>query len=412
PLVAPVGAMTPAPAASYQPISATQLGHQVVGSGCDCENNACDGGCDSGRSCKISKRFDRCQSNWATAEALLWFPQSRNSPILAARAPGQNAFLANGTTPPPETLFGNDIDGGLAAGFRVDAGRWLIQDALGVGGRFWFLPGSGEDFSRTSDGTTETFGRPYFDSAANLETSKLTGFDNPGAGLGATSNITGTLTIDNDFEAYGAELYLKKAFVRTSGASVDLIGGFSHFSVNDGLSFVDETFTLPAGRTDIFYDDFNTENEFYGGQVGISSTIRRNRLTLTSVFKTHMGNMNMRSIIDGRVEESFAGVAGTTTFDNSFYSSGREGVYEDDTFTFIPELNLKLGVQIRRHVNFHVGYSLILFNDVALAGEQINPVLNGGAFKTNGAVTGQPIYQMQTGSTLLHGLDLGMTLTF
>ena len=48
-------------------------------------------------------------------------------------------IIGNGF-PTTETVFGDEVDGGLSVGYRLDVGRYF-GDNIGLGGRFWMLFG-------------------------------------------------------------------------------------------------------------------------------------------------------------------------------------------------------------------------------------------------------------------------------
>lgn len=52
------------------------------------------------------------------------------------------------------------------------------------------------------------------------------------------------------------------------------------------------------------------------------------------------------------------------------------GSVERDEFVLVPELGLKLGVRVRNHLHFTIGYSVLYFPNVIRAAEQIDTDLN------------------------------------
>jgi hypothetical protein len=72
-------------------------------------------------------------------------------------------------------------------------------------------------------------------------------------------------------------------------------------------------------------------------------------------------------------------------------------------------LDFKLGYQLCRSARFDVGYGMMYFSDVALAGNQIDT--NIDIFNILGTPTA-PQPQFVNDSLLLHGVTLGLTLTF
>ncbi len=128
--------------------------------GCD---GGCGGSCDS--CCATRGRYSklmsgRCPEVWATAEALLWFPQARTGPALASfNDAGVDARL----TTPGTTTFGTELGNNLTAGGRFDVGKYFGDGTFGIGGRFWIIGEDSTSATFQGDGSTGTVSRPYFD---------------------------------------------------------------------------------------------------------------------------------------------------------------------------------------------------------------------------------------------------------
>ena len=85
---------------------------------------------------------------------------------------------------------------------------------------------------------------------------------------------------------------------------------------------------------------------------------------------------------------------------------------DEDKFTFAPEANVKLAYQFRPNVSMSVGYSFIYWDDVLLAGDNINNVYNGDAITSPPAALAQPASERKDSSLYTHGIDLGCVIDF
>jgi hypothetical protein len=382
--------------------------HATMAAPCD---NACDGSCqgacDGG--CRTRGRMTqmmggKCPEIWLQAETLLWFPQARRSPALAATAPaGEFPDLSNPNAVPIGEQFGNTLTPGL----RLDAGRYFAGGNFGIGGRFWTLADDDDSFSLSGDGTTQSIGRPFFNASpgAGFEDAVQIGFED-----GSNDTFDGSVSAVSSLSIIAAEAYGRLNFVRGNEYHVDFIGGYSYFDIDDDLFITSRSTDKQDGGVTLFTDNFNTSNSFQGGQIGAETILRRGRWVARSLTKVHLGNMNQQVVVSGTGSVSATNVSPTLPFGDGLLAGGANGNFDQDVFAFAPEMNLKLGYRFRDHVTFSVGYSFIYWSQVALAGEQINRNLDINP------VTGvQPRslpYEIRSAGYWAQGIDLGTTIEF
>jgi hypothetical protein len=391
------------------------------GPSCGCDNGCdshCDGGCELRCRLRLPKVFD-CNT-WATYEALLWFPQSRDLPILvASAAPGELPILSPGGGPAAgvQTLFGGETDGGLSGGFRTDYGKWITKN-VGIGGRFWWIGENSSSYSGTGlDGADSSVGIPYFEvdpSAPNGigESALLISY------LDNTSELTGDIAAESSLEMLAAEFYGRFRMGSSNCHQLDFIGGYSYFQIDDTLSLSGSNLVIqspplnPApGTLRTFQDRMEAENQFHGGQLGFELSATRGCWMVRSLTKVHLGNMQQTYTGQGR---STNGIPGGTTdqFDNGFLvQDGNSGTFQRDKFAFAPEANFKLGYRFRPNVLLSVGYSFIYFDNVALAGGTVDRANNGPLFAT-GQSGSRPAFVANDDSLFVHGIDLGAIIDF
>lgn len=333
---------------------------------------------------------------WLRAESLLWFLDERDTPPLVQVGPTANTAT---------DAYGNPITSGLAPGFRFDYGHYF-NDNIGVGARVWGL--FGEDESKAFNAAPGTaIVRPFFN------TTRLGGPDFDQLIVSGVGGATGSFTVESEFDLLAVEAYGRLKFGETKDYRIDLIGGYSHFSIDDSLLLVQDT-TLIPDRT-IFRDYYDTENRFYGGQLGMETVINKGRWSFTSLSKVHLGNMNQRVLING---VTLSGVVpanpAVVAANNGFFVQGQGGTYEKDEFTFVPEMNLRLGYSPRSQVHLTLGYTFAYWSSVALAGDQINPVVDGVNALTFADVPGAQSarYGIISDGFWLQGIDLGVTFNF
>jgi hypothetical protein len=377
--------------------------------GSDCDGQ-CGGNC--GTRSKMSKMMcGQCPELWLSAEALLWFPQARMSPALAVVTPAGSVPLID---TPGATIIGEEFGNNLTAGFRGDIGRYFADGHFGLGGRFWILGDDEDSFSLSDDGTNLSIGRPFFNTFEGFEDALFVASQLPGT----AGDFVGSISGEASLSIIAAEAYARINLGGGREVHTDLIGGYSYFGIDDDLSITSTSTALsvPGGGTGAsrtFRDSFNTTNDFHGGQIGAETILRRGRWVARSLTKLHLGNMNQQVRIAGSASSIDAAGGPVTDFERGFLAINNQGEFERDVYTFAPEVNLKLGYRFRDHVTFSVGYTFIYWNNVALAGQQIDRLIDGGNVDpaANFSPPG-PGHDVVDAGFWVQGIDLGATIEF
>lgn len=345
---------------------------------------------------------------WLRAESLLWFLDGRDTPpLVRVYDPGTPTNVV--IQPNGNSEFGNPITSGLAPGFRFDYGHYFT-DNVGVGARVWGLFGEDEDYSISAPAGSSVIVRPYFN------TTRLGGPNFDALIVAGIGGASGGININSEFDMIATEVYGRLKFGATKDYRIDLLGGYSYFGIDDMLG-ISSTSVL-AGEQFTFSDNYETENRFYGGQVGLETVINKGRWSLTSLTKVHLGNMNQRVAINGFSQSVLLpnppGPITNTADQNGLYVQGQEGIYEEDVFTFVPEMNFRLGYSPRDQIHLTLGYTFAYWSSVALAGDQANPVVDGinTAVFANTPGAQSAGYEIVNDGFWMQGIDLGVTFTF
>ena len=131
---------------------------------------------------------------------------------------------------------------------------------------------------------------------------------------------------------------------------------------------------------------------------------------LRTLTKVHLGNMNQQVTMTGN--SSVATPPGApVTQPVGMLVLGNPGTFERDEFAFAPEVNLKLAYRFRPNVLLSVGYSFIYWDNVAQAGDFIDPKFSGSTLNTAGPY-GQDTFAWKDSSLWTQGIDLGFVLDY
>ncbi len=353
--------------------------------------SACNSGCSSN------------SAGWFESETLLWWPKSFGGGPLVV---GGNTPTVNPTTPlagGPNNPIGNE----LLVGMRLNVGAWAdCNQNFGVGARGWGILTDGTNRTFTNGGNST--GIPFFNTSIGAPDTFLV---NVSAGVNGAN--TGTIQVKNDLDLIAGELYGRSLLVRDGNSRVDLLTGYTFVRMDSELGirsqFTDGiTNTIQNGTVLTTQDTFGTKNQFHGGHIGLLNEVSKGRFTFSAIGKVALGNMNQSSSVSGRHTEVAPNAATSTESRGLFAQSSNIGTITRNRFTFLPEAGAKMKYQLGR-AQFGVGYTMLLFPSVAMAGDQIDRNVDIGNI---GGTMLAPNARLVTNTFFLHGLDLGLTFKF
>ncbi len=329
---------------------------------------------------------------WFNSETLLWFSKNASSPALINTS-AANVLPLTGN-PGVTTQFGggDGIDYGLSPGFRFSGGMYFGPDQkVGIGGRGYGLINENKSYSKASDGSgvgdNGSIGIPFYNSTLNQEDAYL-------VSTGVLPVLAGSVTARSDLDMYGADGSLYLLLTRSDAMRMDLLGGYTYNRLENSIA-IQTTGAAPLTFTN---DLFETKNIFNGGHLGVLSSVNHNRVSFSTLAKVAFGNMHQSGSTRG--SSTLAPDTGILAMPSN------SGDFARDTFTFLPELGVKLGFSARENVQFTVGYTMMMWSDVALAGSQIDSVVDVNPART------RPQALFATDTFWMQGVDLGMTLAF
>lgn len=399
-------------ALDYEMLAPTAASYDGYSSSCDsggCSGSSCDGGCDS-----MSCGGSRGSKTWLSTEALLWFAKGQNSPVLATTS-DQGVLPAVGAAGVTNAFGGGDgIDAGILPGFRLSGGMYLDDcDKIGIGGRAYGIFSNANEFNASSDGST-SLGIPFYNVALipPAEDAYLVGFN-----IDPTTPVAaGSANIRSDLDMIGAEGSIHLLLGRSKNHRFDMIGGYTFNKLKNSISVNTQSTNLftgdaiPDGTVFETNDLFAVENVFNGGHIGVLSSVVQSRVTLSTLTKVSFGNMRQTGAITGSTLQSGGGAPDATFAGGIFAQQSNIGTFSRDTFAFIPEVGVKLGYAIRPNMHFTVGYTLMMWSSVGMAGDQMDRSLD--LTQVNGAAGARPGHVFRDTTFWMQGVDLGLGWTY
>lgn len=352
---------------------------------------------------------------WAQADALLWWSKGQQSPALVTTSPDGTPRDDAGVLGRPGThiLHGGELlDTNGRLGGRLNIGMWLDDCHCTAIEATWLVLGDGGNTGNfyaqsIGDPVSPILARPFFNTQTNQQDAELAAFPDV---------IIGDIQVETSSELNSISVLARRNYCRGLGGSFDVVGGYRYLRfreglmVTEGLTSIDDGGVVPVGTEFLMFDSFATNNEFHGGEVGLSLLYECGPWTLDVLGKVAMGNMRQTVTINGS----------TTTIsptDPPLVSEGallalptNIGRSQRDEFTVIPELNLNLRYYWNPRFSMTVGYSLLWITNVARAGDQIDFQVNPTQLPTGGgAIFGDasPRRQLNDTSMWFQGLNFG-----
>jgi hypothetical protein len=358
---------------------------------------------------------------WVSAEYLMWWVKNYNIPPLLTSSTASGALAGalgqTGTT----ILFGGGsaLSDDIHSGARFGGGMWLDCDhTIGLEGSYFFLPQDTRRFTAVGTGAagSSILGRPFTDATTGLaavEQNAIPGF----------SSAVKVVTLSDRFQ--GADSNALYNVACGCRGRLDLLAGFRWLDLDEGLGIGENTTILPTapalggpfspGNTFVVLDQFNTSNDFYGGQIGAKGELHWGRLFANGVAKVALGDTHEVVHIFGVTGVTTpAGV--TTTLPGGLLALPTNiGRYSRERFAVVPEVGLHLGYQVSDHLRLTFGYTFIYWSNVVRPGSTIDTVLNSTRIPTSGATpTGaaRPAFAFHDTDFWAQGLDFGVEVRY
>jgi hypothetical protein len=352
---------------------------------------------------------------WANADYLFTFLRGTKLPPLVTASPSSTPHNQAGILGDPGTalLFGgNQVDNDLRAGFRIATGIWFNpEQSLGIEGGFLMTSSQAAIFSATSSNGA-ILARPYIDANTGLSQAVVVAF--PGASNGSI-NIRA-----NSGNLYGANLDLTEKAYDNDWFRLYSMIGYQFYRYDESLRVQQSITTINAGTfvpgTVIFSNDnFSTRNEFHGLDLGFRSQFTLiDNLTLELLTKVAIGQMHRDVAIGGNQNVTVPGVAGLATVPGGVLAlSSNSGGTADTDWRAIPEVGITLAWQVRSYLTVRTGYSLIYFNQIVRAADQVDTTINTNLLPNgNGAGPTRPAFNITRTDMWMQSLNLGLEFTY
>lgn len=333
-------------------------------------------------------------------------------PLVTANATAPLATLA---TPGTRTLFGDhELDHDEFSGGRFQAGFWLNDcHTIGLEADYFFLNPRAARFIAGNAGTP-ALSRPFFDVLTGMQSAEA---------VSAPGIVTGTVRASDASRLGAPEANAIVNVCCGCNYRVDVLAGFRYLSLKEGLNVNEGLAVAPSvpglgGSTFNLTDQFDTENRFYGGQIGARGEYRAGKAYVDLLGKVALGSTKEVVRVNGSTLITPPGAAPRLEPGGLLALASNSGRRSRDEFSFVPEVGINVGYQATKHMRAFVGYTFLYWSDVVRPENQIDlrinttqvPFLAGGPGPLIGPARPAPLFQ---GTDFwAQGINLGLEFRY
>jgi hypothetical protein len=351
---------------------------------------------------------------WIDGQYLLWWIKDAPIPVPLITT-GNPADAVPGAFGQPGTAFAfgpTKQDLGTFTGGRLTVGGWLNEaGTLGLEASGFLLETRRVGYFAGSAGDPPLFFVPFVNSAAVPPVEAALPF-----GTGDASS--GALSVFSSARLWGSEANLLVNAVKSESYTLTMLGGFRYLDLSENLQF--NAFGVdPDNRTLSTVDQFNTRNQFWGGQLGARGEVRMGGFFVNLSGKVGLG-ANHESITTNGVAVQFMPAAAAPLVvvpGGLFVQTSNAGRTTANHFAVLPEARAEVGYDVTANVRVFAGYDFLYLSDVVRPGYQIDrninftqqalPVGGGGLV---GPAT--PVPQFNHSDFWAQGVNVGIAFRF
>jgi hypothetical protein len=278
---------------------------------------------------------------------------------------------------------GNGSDLKDFSGGRFTIGYWCCHcPDWGLEGSYFFLGKLNKTFDLGSNGST-SLGRPI-----NIVNSD-SGAGPPGENveqIALAPFTSGSVLVSTTSQLWGAEANLRYKWLCGPCWHVDFLTGFRYVDLQESINITENLSAMglvPGAATGIVVSDrFGTHDQFYGGQIGWDAEVRWRRFFLDGTVKIAMGDMNEQVRIGGNTTFLLPGASPIAQNGGVLALASNIGTFSRNRFAVVPEVGLKVGIDICENLRIFAGYNFLYLSDVVRPGDQIDRRVNTNQLPT------------------------------
>ena len=245
-------------------------------------------------------------------------------------------------------------------------------EGFGIEANYLFLGTAASRFQADST-TIPILARPFFDLGLNRESALL---------VSHPDFLSGSVLVDATTDFQGAEVLLRKTVWQGYCERLDFLVGYRFARLNDGLEisqfsqWTKAQGIIPPGTTKSLFDSFETNNEFNGGDLGLSYRGRMGPWSVELLGKVALGNISSQVRVDGSTVTTLPDGRSADFVGGLLAQETNIGTFQKNQFSVIPEFGVTVGYNLTRQLRATAGYTFIYWNNVLRVGDQVDRSLS------------------------------------
>lgn len=330
----------------------------------------------------------------------------------------------NDTLPATTPLYGGSTyNSGFRSGTWTQGGMWFDDcHTHGIQADYFWVGQLNSPFFASSNGDP-ILARPFVDATTGQPAEQL---------IAAPGIVVGNVGIDNYNSLQGAGVSLRcnlcccegcntccRDWCKADCSRLDFLYGFRYYNFADNLGIreqltsIDPTSGVPIGTQINLNDSFITQNNFYGGEIGLIYQRYYSRWMMEGTARVALGDMNSIVRINGSTVVSFPGQPTAFNEGGLYALSSNIGNYNQNNFVAIPQFSLRLGYRVTERFTLMAGYTLMYFSQIGRAADQIDTTVNPNLLPPPvDSGPDRPAYHFRPSDLVLQGITLGAELSF
>ena len=337
---------------------------------------------------------------WGNAESLLWWIRKGPipTPLVTTGNPADPFAGALGRDGTNVLVGEQNIGYGAFSGARVQSGFWFDMEQLwGLELNAFLLPS--RPLSRTL--TSNAAGNPpIFIPLKDV----LAGEDS--FTVAFPQGVSGTVTVSSSSRLWGTEASFLRGRCQEDRGQFTVLAGIRYLNLDENLqlSRIVNDFggiladpsnpgnPQPKGTILATSDRFRASNHFVGGQIAARGQFNfEERWSVDVTGKLALGSTLQALDIAGSTTQQKQGATPTAWPSGLFAGANNSGYFEHSRFSFVPEVDIKIGYQLTKSLSLYTGYTFLFWTNVIRPGNQISRTVDERTIPT--AVVFTPGFQ-------------------
>ena len=337
---------------------------------------------------------DKSLPVWIEGEYLLWTIKKNPlpTPLVTQGSLSDPIVGALGQPGTKIKLGKQDLDMGWMNGIQVTAGSWLnASQRIGLETSYFLLPTTTVKKSLHTSGEigSPSYAVPIYDVTGLWGLNGIPGesiYLLPGP-LEDMPGFQGDFNLKLSSQFQGVQLNALYQVAKWHLFRLNALTGFCWLQLKEQLKFQVSTLTVPNFPFGFSFadtkDSFKTENNFYGGQIGMGAEYASHYFDVKGVLQVGLGAVFEAIDIHGSSKTSNGNLFYETK--NTAHETLKGGIFAQETnmgthhrqiFAAVIDTNIQASLKISRHLELGIGYSFLWISGVARPGKQIDRKIN------------------------------------